>query len=144
MSTVLLLPTVRNPRSRDLSYTSPTLTNKSPKRSRQQPSVGHAWLGNNAIFEIVQESLVLKGYQLFAVEKWSVSLEFSSHRPPIFPRVTQMSRSIITLAVYTGDPRHKVGPSSAFSRASLTRPYITDYGDRFESLVCSQTRRCQG
>jgi hypothetical protein len=116
MSTVLLLPTVRNPRS--ISYSSPTLLSKSPKLKQTpsrlaspQPSttsVGHAWLGNNAIFEIIQDHLVLKGYQLFAVEKWSVYFSRSLHRSPILPRVTQRTRSITTLAVYTGDSRHKV------------------------------------
>lgn len=83
---VLLLPAVRIPRSRyHTDPSSPTLPNKSPKpkqhpRSRlssPQPSdtlspvsVCHAWLGSNALFEIVQDHLVLKGYQLFAVEKW--------------------------------------------------------------------------
>ncbi|KAN0127457.1 hypothetical protein V8E53_010861 [Lactarius tabidus] len=108
---VLLLPAVRVPRSRHYTDpSSPTLANKSPKpkqpRSRlsspqpphllpeflSPPSVGHAWLGNNALFEVVQDHLVLKGYQLFAVEKW----------------VTQRTRPIITLAVYTGDSRHKI------------------------------------
>ncbi|KAH9045588.1 hypothetical protein EDB85DRAFT_2270488 [Lactarius pseudohatsudake] len=106
-SLVLLLPTVRIPRS-SYSLPSPTLTNKSP-RSKQLPrsrlaspqpqqllpdphTLGHSWLGNNAAFEIVQEHLVLKGYQLFAVEKW----------------ITQRTRPIITLAVYTGDSRHKI------------------------------------
>ncbi|KAH9006999.1 hypothetical protein EDB86DRAFT_2869465 [Lactarius hatsudake] len=106
-SLILLLPTVRIPRS-SYSLPSPTLTNKSP-RSKQPPrsrlaspqpqqllpdphTLGHSWLGNNAAFEIVQEHLVLKGYQLFAVEKW----------------ITQRTRPIITLAVYTGDSRHKI------------------------------------
>lgn len=93
---VLLLPTVRNPRAR---FTSPTLPNKSPKpkhpsRSRlasphpdphSAASVGHAWLGNNALFEIVQDHLVLKGYQLFVVEKWSVFSTYP-HRSPILPQ----------------------------------------------------------
>jgi hypothetical protein len=124
---VLLLPAVRVPRSRHYTDpSSPTLANKSPKpkqpRSRlsspqpphllpeflSPPSVGHAWLGNNALFEVVQDHLVLKGYQLFAVEKWSVCFS-SPLRSPILPRVTQRTRPIITLAVYTGDSRHKVG-----------------------------------
>ena len=126
-SQVLLLPAVRNPRSRyQFDPPSPVFPNKSPRskqpaRSRlsspQPPhlfsdthspvSVGQAWLGNNALFEIVQDHLVLKGYQLFAVEKWSVYFS-SPLQSPILPRVTQRTRPIITLAVYTGDSRHKV------------------------------------
>ena len=137
-SHVLLLPTVRNTRS---TLSSPTLHSKSPKykqsalsrlSSPQPPhilpdahfpaSVGHAWLGNNALFEIVQDHLVLKGYQLFAVEKWSVYFLYPL-RSPIFPRVTQRTRPIITLAVYTGDSRHKVSPCPPrFLRASPIRP----------------------
>jgi hypothetical protein len=122
-SHLLLLPAVRNTRS---TLSSPTLQSKSPKykhsaRSRlsspQLPhllpdthTVGHAWLGNNALFEIVQDHLVLKGYQLFAVEKWSVCFSYP-FPSPILPRVTQRTRPIITLAVYTGDSRHKVSQS---------------------------------
>lgn len=98
---VLLLPAVRIPRSRyHTDPSSPTSANKSPKQKQQsrsrlsspQPphlladalspvSVGHAWLGNNALFEIVQDHLVLKGYQLFAVEKWSVCFSSSLRSP---------------------------------------------------------------
>ena len=142
-SQVLLLPAVRNPRSRyQFDPASPVLPNKSP-RSKQPPrsrlsspqpphllpdthsplSVGQAWLGNNALFEIVQDHLVLKGYQLFAVEKWSVYF-YPPLQSPILPRVTQRTRPIITLAVYTGDARHKVSLPHfpVFCRAIPIRP----------------------
>jgi hypothetical protein len=38
-------------------------------------TIGQVWLGKslNANFEIVHDQLELEGFQLFAVEKWSVS-----------------------------------------------------------------------
>ena len=90
----LLLPTVRNPRSNASSSPPPPASHKSPKsksyssrsgRSRraspqrapdlQDSSVpiGQTWLGKSANFEIVHDQLELEGFQLFAVEKWSVS-----------------------------------------------------------------------
>ena len=35
--------------------------------------IGQTWLGKSANFEIVHDQLELEGFQLFAVEKWSVS-----------------------------------------------------------------------
>lgn len=35
-------------------------------------TIGQVWLGKNANFEIVYDQLELDGFQLFAVEKWSV------------------------------------------------------------------------
>jgi hypothetical protein len=97
----LLLPTVRNPRPNS-SYLSssppPPVSHKSPKiksssarstrprhaSTSSQPTldlhdshvtIGQVWLGKtlNANFEIVHDQLELEGFQLFAVEKWSVS-----------------------------------------------------------------------
>jgi hypothetical protein len=71
-------------------------------------TVGQVWLGKDANFQVVQEQLQLDGFQLFAVEKWYVlNLSFPCPRP-IRARVTERTRPIITLAVYTGDPLHKV------------------------------------
>ncbi|KAI0269158.1 hypothetical protein BC834DRAFT_967810 [Gloeopeniophorella convolvens] len=121
----LLLPTVRNPRIHIYNASSPNPSHKSPKikstpsktsRSHLTSSsslpdspasvtIGQAWIGKNANFDIVQEQLELEGYQLFAVEKW----------------VTERTRPIITLAVYTGDPFHRI-TVTALSPSFLLRP----------------------
>jgi hypothetical protein len=71
-------------------------------------TVGQFWLGMDANFQVVQEQLQLDGFQLFAVEKWYVLNLSFAYRSPIRARVTERTRPIITLAVYTGDPLHKV------------------------------------
>jgi hypothetical protein len=102
----LLLPTVRIPRSNTFHVPSspPPLAHKSPKikssssrssRTRlasphsaldlqdSSMTIGQVWLGKslNANFEIVHDQLELEGFQLFAVEKWSVSSLHISHIP---------------------------------------------------------------
>ncbi|KAI9512172.1 hypothetical protein F5148DRAFT_1008388 [Russula earlei] len=128
LSPRLLLPTVRNPRSILPSVPSPPLPYKSPKirsaayrstRSRlasppipsdpRDPSatIGQLWLGldKDANFEIVHDQLELDGFQLFAVEKW----------------VTERTRPIVSLIVYTGDPLHKI-TVTALSPSHTLRP----------------------
>lgn len=161
-SLTLLLPTVRNPRSRyhpDLSSTtslpSPTLPTKSPKlkysaRSRitspqpQLSSIGHAWLGNNANFEIGRDLLVLRGYQLFAVEKWSVPFLLTLFPPQYLPGLLRgrdpslLWPSILAiLVIRLVFTRPRIILSNSY-------PSLTDHCDRFESLVYPQIRRSQG
>jgi len=34
--------------------------------------VGERWIGRKSRFEIIEDRVELKGYQMYAVEKWSV------------------------------------------------------------------------
>ena len=56
-------------------------------------AIGQVWLGKglSANFEIIHDQLELEGFQLFAVEKWSVS---SRHVSPVYlePNVDQGHR----------------------------------------------------
>ncbi|KAI0068856.1 hypothetical protein BV25DRAFT_1792230 [Artomyces pyxidatus] len=90
----LLMPTVRAP--------APPSIPKSPKikpttsTARREHDVGAEWFGKAGVrFEVVQEQLEIEGYQIYAVEKWCVA-------------VTERTRPVTTLAVYTGDAAHKI------------------------------------
>ncbi|THH06359.1 hypothetical protein EW146_g9636, partial [Bondarzewia mesenterica] len=63
-----------------------------PEPSQQSVDVGLEWFGLSCRFEIAQEQIEIEGYQIYAVEKW----------------VTERSRPVITLTVYTGDPKHRI------------------------------------
>lgn len=97
----LLLPTVRYPRSNvyhlpsspplPVPHKSPKIKSSSSRSSRSritspQPTpdlqdasitIGQLWLGKSANFEIIHDQLELEGFQLFAVEKWSVLVSSS-------------------------------------------------------------------
>ncbi|KZV71378.1 hypothetical protein PENSPDRAFT_684615 [Peniophora sp. CONT] len=98
----LLMPTVRSAQSMSPSR-SPKVRHSASKRSSRQGSlvdageaaaavagqgtdIGQAWFGRPARFEITKDELQLQGFTLHAVEKW----------------ITERSRPVVTLAVYTG------------------------------------------
>jgi len=60
-------------------------------------------------FHVLEHNVRLEGYQLYAVENWSVLFFFwfGSHFIYLF-RIVQRDRPVITLAVYTGDLSHNV------------------------------------
>jgi hypothetical protein len=68
------------------------------------------WFHSPRRFEIVREQASLSGFQLYAVEKWCVLLAMHDHKDLRYntSRVTERSRPVIVLVVYTGDPSHKV------------------------------------
>jgi hypothetical protein len=99
----LLMPTVRSPslHHNQQQPTSPQTAPRSPRlkptttkliRSRSgsasfsaepavappQCDVGSEWIGLPGKFQVVQEELQIQGYQMYAVEKWCVSLSFIS------------------------------------------------------------------
>ncbi|KAI0036839.1 hypothetical protein K488DRAFT_67438 [Vararia minispora EC-137] len=67
--------------------------------------IGEQWIGKKLRFEIAQEHLELSGYQLYAVEKW----------------VTERTRPVLTLAVYTGEPNHKITVTALKPDSHLSR-----------------------
>ncbi|KAF9009063.1 hypothetical protein BDQ17DRAFT_1422232 [Cyathus striatus] len=122
-----------HPRSRAASV-SPSLSEQ-VALARQNPplhDVASEWIGLPVHFELVHEQLEIDGYQLYAVEKW----------------IVQRTRPVTVLAVYTGDPDHKItvaalAPSSSLSpqeakrewekalhhlRADGARPKLTPHG----------------
>ncbi|KAI0053522.1 hypothetical protein FA95DRAFT_1600673 [Auriscalpium vulgare] len=143
----LLMPTVRPPRSPSRSTpASPVLTAKSPRikpttskriRSRSassstaSPDFSAAkdltleWFGRASKFDIVHDTLELEGFQIYAVEKWYVyTPSHPSNTPSDLsrnPRVTERTRPVITLAVFTGDPTHKI-TVTAFTPSSHLNP----------------------
>jgi hypothetical protein len=67
------------------------------------------WFPSPCSFQVTKDQIELSGFQLYAVEKW-YALHFSIvYIMLILIRVTERKRPVITLAVYTGDPAHKVG-----------------------------------
>ncbi|KAI0320823.1 hypothetical protein OF83DRAFT_1102938 [Amylostereum chailletii] len=121
-SKLILMPTVRIPRPPPGGPSSPTksprLRPAPPKISRARSGsiagtpeppptadVGIDWFGRPCKFEIVQDQLEIAGYQIYAVEKW----------------VTERTRPVVTLAVYTGDRRHKI-TVTAFSLPATLSP----------------------
>lgn len=87
LSLRILMPTVRDPsprRAPQRMNTSTSGTNRLSRRPRSpgldnQPAllvepevVGRHWFGLPAQFEVVEETRQLCGYQMYAVEKWSV------------------------------------------------------------------------
>ena len=150
---VLLMPTVRHPRP-DLRLASPTSSPRSPRTkhisskrlralaelpdSLASPSkdIGHLWFARSARFDVVQDQLELEGYQLYAVEKWcdTVSDRFSPHST-VHRRVTERTRPVVTLAVYTGVARDKVCLNQP--RPPPRGPTHLDHRDRSQSLLQS-------
>ncbi|KAF9453008.1 hypothetical protein P691DRAFT_802387 [Macrolepiota fuliginosa MF-IS2] len=75
----LLLPHVRPTEYRRLSARQPR--SRSPPIEPQSPAshdTALEWLGLPLSFDVVQAQLEIGGYQMYAVEKWSVPLS-SSH-----------------------------------------------------------------
>jgi hypothetical protein len=71
--------------------------------------IGSEWLGIPLKFEVVEEQIEVEGYQMYAVEKWCVSLHSSVGIMLIFYcRIVERTRPVTTLTVFTGDPSHKV------------------------------------
>lgn len=69
-------------------------------------------LSLNCKLEIVEDPIEMEGYQIYAVEKWQVNRclycqQLSYSR---VLRVVERTRPVTVLAVYTGDPTHKVSP----------------------------------
>ncbi|EGO27567.1 hypothetical protein SERLADRAFT_435344 [Serpula lacrymans var. lacrymans S7.9] len=133
MSYRLLIPTVRSPVAPSPpSPSSPSSTTRSPRlkptsakliRSRSgsaslqsspdpavisqpPPNVAAVWIGKPFRFDIVQDTLELEGYQMYAVEKW----------------VVERTRAITVLTVYTGNPQHKITVTALSPSQSLLPP----------------------
>lgn len=82
------------------------------------------WVSALGKMHIVEEQLELRGYQMYAVEKWCVasvaSVEDGSSSPPIL-RVVDRGRLVNVVSVYTGDPRHKAAIHGLRNDLSLMR-----------------------
>lgn len=128
----LLMPTVRIPNSTNIHSVLPPSPANVPTRSprSKQPSGklirsrsgsaaatmekgamavdvegdGERWIGLKSRFEIVVERMELTGYQVYAVEKW----------------VVERNRPVTLLAVYTGDPSHKIVVTALSPMAELS------------------------
>ncbi|KAL4241904.1 hypothetical protein ABKN59_000448 [Abortiporus biennis] len=123
MGNRLLMPTIRAPRSPNVSPRIPPSTKSSPSklsRSRassvsrisqtQSPELSHAvslpqdWIGGGCKFEVVANELELEGFQIYAVEKW----------------IVERKRPVTVLTVYTGDPRHRITVTALAPAPSLS------------------------
>ncbi|KAJ6515875.1 hypothetical protein C8R45DRAFT_1140940 [Mycena sanguinolenta] len=116
----LLLPTVRQPQSKQQQHSSHTRTRSKLVRSSVDTTaplprpwsptdVAKHWIGLPLHFDIVSDRLELEGYQIYAVQKW----------------IVERDRPVTVLTVYTGDPAHKItvtalSPSASLSPADAT------------------------
>ncbi|KAF7775911.1 hypothetical protein Agabi119p4_4304 [Agaricus bisporus var. burnettii] len=91
----LLLPRVR-----------PSPSSSCARSPSQDPSHDTAlqWLGLPLNFDVVDDHLQIEGYQMYAVEKW----------------IVERTRPITVLAVYTGDPSHKITVTALAPSPSLS------------------------
>lgn len=91
------------------------------------------WFPSPCNFQVAKDQIELSGFQLYAVEKWYAPHCIMVCNTLILIRVTERKRPVITLAVYTGDPAHKVGRVPVI-RMTSDKP-ITDYSDCFTSDI---------
>ncbi|TDL29498.1 hypothetical protein BD410DRAFT_833795 [Rickenella mellea] len=91
------VPTVPSPRQTRKSNTGRLMRARAeslpPEVSQSPASTANRWFFDNACkFEVVQDELVIDGYQIYAVEKW----------------IAQRTRPVTLLTIYTGDPKDKI------------------------------------
>lgn len=110
----LLIPSVRPPRPRISRTRTSRLTRNSRSGSlsletNPNSKESKEWMSALGLL-IVDDQVELKGYQMYAVEKWYIpfyclcNVRLTSEKK----RVVERGRLVNVITVYTGDPEHKV------------------------------------